>query len=81
MFFRRNTICGVAVQKLIEIFIGQWWIITQSANFAIVHQFIRLNVDLHHAANAKFELEQSETEHAVRQGTGPDCSFQFKFQL
>jgi len=38
-------------------------------------------VDLHQAASAKFELEQSETEHTVRQGTGPDCSFQFKFQL
>ena len=28
MFFRRNTICGVVVEELIGIFIGQCWIIT-----------------------------------------------------
>jgi hypothetical protein len=64
IFFRRNTICGV-VEEPIGTFMGQCWIITQSGNFAIVHQFINLNVNLHQAANAKFELEQSETEHAV----------------
>jgi hypothetical protein len=65
MFFRSNTICGVAVEKLIGTFVGQFWIITHSGNFAIVHQFTILNVDLHLAANAKIQLEQSQTEHTV----------------
>lgn len=64
-FFRRNSICGVALEELIGIFIGQCWIITQSGNVAIVHQIIHLNMDLNQAANAKFELEESGTEHAV----------------
>jgi len=39
-FFRRNIIYRVAVEELIGIFLVQWWIITQSGNFSIVHQFI-----------------------------------------
>jgi hypothetical protein len=65
MFMRRNTICGVAVEEFIEIFICQFWIITHSGNFVIVQRFIHLNVDLHQAANSEFELEEGETEHAV----------------
>jgi len=65
IFFRRNTICGVAVEEFIGILLCQFWIITHSGNFAIVQRFIHLNADLHQAANAKFELEEGETEHAV----------------
>lgn len=64
-FFRRNIICRVAAEELIVIFIGQCSSITQSGNFAIVHQFIHLNENIHKVANTKFEFEQSETEYAV----------------
>jgi hypothetical protein len=61
----RSLSAQLLSERTVEIFTGHCWIITQSDNCAIVHKFILLNVNLHQAANAEFELEQSETEHAA----------------
>jgi hypothetical protein len=50
-----------------------------SGNFAIVQRFSHLNVDLHQAANAKFDLKQGETEHAVWQGQGQTVPSNWSF--